>query len=444
MSSARALPNGVVTFLMTDVEGSTRLWERDPEAMRQALVRHDTVLAACIERYNGHVVKSRGEGDSIFAVFRHVRDAVSAALISQCALAVERWTTATPLRVRMAIHTGQIELRDGDYYGPTVNRCARLRAMATGGQVLLSGVAARLTQRQLPGGASLMDLGTHSLKDLAALEHVWQLTHPKMPAVGEAANGETQTPTARPPNHRAYKLTDHLNRSADGREWYAGASYAVSGFGGPDNDSHIRLYASPALAALLNGQNERFRLPRLWETTVDVDVEPGEAIVACREVTAVRQMALPTLTAKHHAQFAVHCARAAYDGAHQAEFGAWAECWLAGQDGSGMNARSLADVLESDDQDGAPALPGDRMAANAARAAMHAARVSFLAGRAREEESARAIELATEAVHTALRMAQLDLPALAEQVVPKVIGPVLPIRPISSPIPNRILRALPT
>jgi hypothetical protein len=84
------------------------------------------------------------------------------------------------------------------------------------------------------------------------------------------------------------------------------------------------------------------------------------------------------------------------------------------------------------------------MAANAARSAMHAARVSFLAGRAREEESARAIELATEAVHTALRMARLDLPSLAEQVVPKVASPVVPIRPISNPIPNRILRALPT
>ena len=77
MDSARALPNGVVTFLMTDVEGSTRLWERDPEAMRQALLRHDTVLAACIEHYNGHVVKSRGEGDSIFAVFARAPDAVA-------------------------------------------------------------------------------------------------------------------------------------------------------------------------------------------------------------------------------------------------------------------------------------------------------------------------------------------------------------------------------
>src|SRR3982075_1286159 len=168
MDSSRALPNGVVTFLMTDVEGSTRLWEREPEAMRQALLRHDTVVAACIQRYNGHVVKSRGEGDSIFAVFRHVRDAVSAALIAQLALSLERWATSTPLRVRMAIHTGQIELRDGDYYGQTVNRCARLRSLAKGGQVLLSGMAAQVTQGQLPGGASLKDLGTHQLKDLNA------------------------------------------------------------------------------------------------------------------------------------------------------------------------------------------------------------------------------------------------------------------------------------
>ncbi len=428
MDSSRALPNGVVTFLMTDVEGSTRLWEREPEAMSLALQRHDTLVAACIQRYNGHLVKSRGEGDSIFAVFRHVRDAVSAALIAQCALAVERWGTSTPLRVRMAIHTGQIELRAGDYYGPTVNRCAR------------SGVAAQLTQRQLPGGASLKDLGTHSLKDLAALERVWQLVHPKMPTT-ETGAADVQGLPPKAPNHRAYKLTDHLNRSADGREWSAGARYAVTGFGGPDNDSRMRLYASPGLAALLNSQNERFRLPRLWEATVDVDVQPGDAIVACREVTATRQVALPTLTAQHHAQFAVLCARGAYEGGlHEAEFRAWAECWLAGQDSSGINARALADELEGDTL----VQPGERMAANAVRAAMHAARVSWLAGRAREEENARAIELATEAIHTALRMARLDLPSLADQVVPKASGPVLPIRPLATPIPDRILRALPT
>jgi hypothetical protein len=195
------------------------------------------------------------------------------------------------------------------------------------------------------------------------------------------------------------------------------------------------------LAALLNAQHERFRLPRLWEATIDVEVKPGEAIVACCEVTATRQAALPTLTAQHHAQFAVLCAQAAYDGAHAAEFGSWVECWLAGQDSSGASARALADAL---DREGVQAPPGDQMVANAARAAAHAARVAWLAGRAREEESARAIELATEAVHTALRLAHLDLPSLADQVVPKAASPVLPIRPLATPNPNRILRALPT
>src|SRR5207244_5617731 len=130
------------------------------------------------------------------AVFRHVRDAVTAALIIQYALGAEKWATSTPIRVRMAVHTGQIELRDGDYYGPTVNRCARLRALASGGQVLLSGVTAQLTQRQLPGGASLQDLGTHPLKDLAGLERVWQLVHPQM--LGSVSD-PIEAPLAAPP-----------------------------------------------------------------------------------------------------------------------------------------------------------------------------------------------------------------------------------------------------
>src|SRR5579859_8079699 len=227
MESSRALPDGIVTFLMTDVEGSTRLWESEPEAMRQALARHDAVVTTCIRRHNGHVVKSKGEGDSVFAVFRHVRDAVTAALVAQCALGVERWATRTPLRVRMAVHTGKIELRDGDYYGPTVNRCARLRALARGGQVLLSGVTAQLTEGQLPVGASLKDLGTHPLKDLSAPERVWQLVHPQMPA-GEPAAEARLAPSPRAATHRAYKLTDQLNLSTDGREWRAGVKHSVT------------------------------------------------------------------------------------------------------------------------------------------------------------------------------------------------------------------------
>ena len=172
MDSTPSLPTGVVTFLLTDIEGSTRLWEREPDTMRQALARHDAIVNACVQRQHGHVVKSKGEGDSVFAVFERVRDAVTAALVLQCALAVERWPTSTPLRVRMAIHTGQIEVHKGDYNGVSVNRCARLRALAKGGQVLLSGVTAQLTKEQLPAGASLRDLGSHQLKDLSAPERL--------------------------------------------------------------------------------------------------------------------------------------------------------------------------------------------------------------------------------------------------------------------------------
>src|SRR5919201_2295820 len=172
-SSRSQMPTGVVTFLLTDIEGSTRLWEREPDAMRQALARHDAIVSACVRRQQGHVVKSKGEGDSVFAVFQLARDAVTAALVIQCALGAERWPTSTPIRVRMAIHTGQIELRDGDYYGLTVNRCARPRALAKGGQVLLSGVTAKLTHAQLPAHAGLHDLGTHQLKDLSAPERVF-------------------------------------------------------------------------------------------------------------------------------------------------------------------------------------------------------------------------------------------------------------------------------
>src|SRR5215208_6346560 len=131
-------PSGTVTFLLTDIEGSTELWERNPELMRTALARHDALLAERIKRRGGTVVKSRGEGDSFFAVFPRASDAAAAAIDLQRVLAAEAWSTDTPLRVRMALHTGEAELRDGDYYGPVINRGARLRASGYGGQVLLS------------------------------------------------------------------------------------------------------------------------------------------------------------------------------------------------------------------------------------------------------------------------------------------------------------------
>ena len=417
-----SLPTGVVTFLLTDIEGSTRRWESEPDAMRQALTRHDAIVTACVERLQGHVVKSKGEGDSVFVVFRHVRDAVAAALAAQTAFALEPWATSTPLRVRMAIHTGPIELRHGDYYGPTVNRCARLRSMAAGGQVLLSGPTAALTREQLPAGATLIDLGTHQLKDLSAPERVWQLTHPQM--VGSAIT--TSAPVAMPSvslQPRAYKLTDHFNRSTDGREWGIGIRHDATGRGQDADYGGILCYTSPAAAALLNAQYERFQMPRLWEARIGEAPTPGDATVACHTVTTLKQVPIPTVTGVQHARFAVLCAQAAYSsGPHAVDFHHWADGWLAGNDASGVNARAMADMLEAEADRGYGVVNlEEMMAANAARSAAHAARLSWLAGRERNDTNTQAIQCATQAVHTALRLTLLDLPLLADRSMP---GPV--------------------
>src|SRR6186997_2112826 len=109
------LPTGTVTFLFTDIEGSTTLWEQHRDAMRQALARHDALVEQIVAECAGHVVRPRGEGDSRFAVFARATDAVSAAAVLQQAMYAEPWPTPTPLKVRMAVHTGEADLRDGDY-----------------------------------------------------------------------------------------------------------------------------------------------------------------------------------------------------------------------------------------------------------------------------------------------------------------------------------------
>src|SRR5262245_43517604 len=120
-----ALPTGMITFLLTDVEGSTRLWEQHPEAMRQALVQHDTIIDILTAQHDGQVVRSRGEGDSRFCVFPRATEAIAAAAGIQQALHAEAWPAPALLRVRIALHTGEADLREGDYYGAAVNRCAR-------------------------------------------------------------------------------------------------------------------------------------------------------------------------------------------------------------------------------------------------------------------------------------------------------------------------------
>src|SRR5829696_4303662 len=176
------LPVGTVTFLLTDIEGSTRLWESEPEAMEVALQRHDHLLAEVIEGHGGAVVTSRGEGDSFFAVFHSAVSAVEAAGMCQLRLKGEVWPTGSALRVRMGLHTGEVRVRGGDHLDYTpINRCARVRAAGHGGQVLLTKATRDLVAGRLGGGFELKRLGGFRLRDLVEPELIFQLTHADLP-----------------------------------------------------------------------------------------------------------------------------------------------------------------------------------------------------------------------------------------------------------------------
>jgi len=175
------LPTGMITFLLSDVEGSTLLWEQYPEQMGEALTRHDKIIEQVVVAHIGMVVRPRGEGDSRFAVFEQADKAVRAAWEIQQELAGAFSDLPLSIKVRMGIHTGAASLRVGDYYGTAVNRCARLRGLGHGGQTLLSEVTARLVQDTLPEGLHLVDMGSHHLKGLTRPEKVFQLWIPDLP-----------------------------------------------------------------------------------------------------------------------------------------------------------------------------------------------------------------------------------------------------------------------
>ena len=177
--SEAQLPVGTVTFLFTDIEGSTKLWEGQREGMRSALARHDALMRQCIGEHRGRVIKTTGDG--FHAAFASAPDALEAALSAQQALLNEPWPAAVSIRVRMGLHTGAADLREGDYYGPAVNRAARLAALGHGGQTLLSEVTHSLCRDFAPPGVSFRALGEHALKGLARPEAVFELCHPALP-----------------------------------------------------------------------------------------------------------------------------------------------------------------------------------------------------------------------------------------------------------------------
>jgi predicted ATPase/class 3 adenylate cyclase len=177
------LPAGTVTFLLTDIEGSTRLWETVPDVMEVALERHNRLLTGVIEDRGGVVVTSRGEGDSFFAVFPSAVAAIEAAGACQLRLGTEDWPAGASLRVRMGLHTGEARARGSDRidHAP-INRCARVKAAAHGGQVLVTQTTRGLVGGRLGGEFGLKKLGEFRLRDLADPELIYQLTHPDLAA----------------------------------------------------------------------------------------------------------------------------------------------------------------------------------------------------------------------------------------------------------------------
>ncbi len=208
MAAPGTLPSGTVTFLFSDVEGSTRLWEQRPDAMPAALQAHDTLLRTAIEARGGHVFKT--VGDAFCAAFARADDALLAALAIQQGL-LTLLPETLPLRVRLVLHTGIAEERDGDYFGPALNRTARLLALAHGGQTLLSQTThSLLAAGALPPDVSFGELGRHALKDLTQPELVFQLWHPSLPS----SFPPLRSPIA-PPHNLPQQLSSFVGRERE-------------------------------------------------------------------------------------------------------------------------------------------------------------------------------------------------------------------------------------
>jgi predicted ATPase/class 3 adenylate cyclase len=200
-------PSAVTTFLFTDIEGSTRLWENEPERMQAALARHDALVRAAVERNHGEVVKMSGDG--VHAAFADPLDAVCASLQLQRAL-MDFETTDVTIRVRCGLHAGVTERRDNDFFGNAVNRAARIMSTAHGGQVLVSQAVAVLIGERLPPGVALRDLGSVRLRDLASPERVYQVVHAQLRQDFPALRSLEATP-----NNLPQQVTSFIGRERE-------------------------------------------------------------------------------------------------------------------------------------------------------------------------------------------------------------------------------------
>jgi class 3 adenylate cyclase/WD40 repeat protein len=246
---AETLPTGVVTFCVSDIDGSAAMWEADPAAMAEALVRHDAVIAACVGARGGQLLKSPGDGDSTVSVFDSATSAVEAAVAATWALEDEPWSDDLRVVVRFALHTGEAERRGSAYYGPSMNLAVRLRSQAEGGQVFLSAVTADLVRDHLSDGYELIDLGMHRLDGLAALELIHALKGPGVRTPAAATECPYRGLLAFQPEDRRYffgreqVVAELIARLAPGR------LLAVVGASGSGKSSILRAGVTAAAQA---------------------------------------------------------------------------------------------------------------------------------------------------------------------------------------------------
>jgi WD40 repeat protein/class 3 adenylate cyclase/tRNA A-37 threonylcarbamoyl transferase component Bud32 len=246
---AEALPTGVITFCLSDIEDSTAMWDRDPAAMAEALVRHDELIADCVAAHGGRLIQSMGEGDSTVSVFDSAPSALDAALAATLALSAEQWPGDLHIAARFALHTGEAERRGTTYFGSSINLAARLRGQADGGQIFLSSVTSGLVDRHLPDGCSLVDLGPHRLKGLATPEPIHALKGPGVRAPLPATECPYRGLLAFEPEDRDYffgreeVVAELVGRLAPGR------LLAVVGASGSGKSSVLRAGVIAAVCA---------------------------------------------------------------------------------------------------------------------------------------------------------------------------------------------------
>lgn len=196
------IPTGTITFLFSDIEGSTQRWEKDRESMQSAFNRQEEIMRAAMENHGGYVYKMIG--DAFQVAFSSAPAALAAALEAQRGVQNESWEGPGPIKLRMAIHTGETEERGDDYVGPLLNRVARLMAAAHGGQVLLTSTTSDLVQDNMPTGAWLIDLGIHRLKDLERPENIYQLASDGIQLEFPALNTLDARPNNLPLQHTSF------------------------------------------------------------------------------------------------------------------------------------------------------------------------------------------------------------------------------------------------